>query len=75
MKLLKKIEDMKFTKVEEANTFVSEPLAMASAAGWYVGTICKDDLTADFVEPYDRWTDYMTKEQAVEMLKEEWLIY
>ena len=75
MKLLKKIEDMKFTKVAEANTFVSEPLAMASAAGWYVGTICKDDLTTDFVEPYDRWTEYMTKEQAIKMLKEEWFIY
>ena len=34
---------------------------MASAAGWYVGKICKED---GFVQPYDRFTQYMTQEQA-----------
>ncbi len=41
---------------------VSEPIAMASAAGWYVGAICKGEYC---VEPFDRYTDYMTKEAAV----------
>ena len=48
---------------------------MASAAGWYIGTVCKDDEMPDLVQPYDRWTGYMTKEQAIDTLKEEWFIY
>ena len=28
---------------------------MASAAGWYVGKICKED---GFVQPFDRFTEY-----------------
>ena len=80
MKLLKKIEDIKFTRdfTGQLNHFkgvVSEPLVMASAAGWYIGTVCKDDEMPDLVQPYDRWTGYMTKEQANDTLKEEWFIY
>ena len=45
MQIQKKIEDIKFTPVtlfgEEME--VSENIVMASAAGWYVGSICKED--------------------------------
>ena len=41
---------------------VSQPLVMASAAGWYVGKVCKGEFC---VEPYDRFTDYFaTPEEA-----------
>ena len=47
---------------------VSEPLAMASAAGWYVGQICEEN---DFLQPFDRLTDYMSKEDALKLLNKE----
>ena len=64
MQIQKKIEDIKFTPMtvfgEEME--VSEDIVMASAAGWYVGAICKTD---GFVEPFDRFTDYFaTPEEA-----------
>ena len=64
MELNKKIEEIKFnTQNMYGETMeVSEPIAMASAAGWYVGAICKGEYC---VEPFDRYTDYMTKEAAV----------
>jgi hypothetical protein len=71
MKTLKNIKDIEFNTVnmygEEME--VSEPIVMASAAGWYVGKVCKTDLFNDgsqfIVEPYDRFTDYFaTSEEA-----------
>ena len=63
MKFAKNIKDIEFNTVnvygEEME--VSEPIVMASAAGWYVGKICKED---GFVQPYDRFTEYMTQEKA-----------
>ena len=63
MKILKNIKDIEFNKVtmygEEIE--LSEPIVMASAAGWYVGKVCKED---GFVQPYDRYTEYMTQEQT-----------
>ena len=63
MKILKNIKDIEFNKVtmygEEIE--LSEPIVMASAAGWYVGKVCKED---GFVQPYDRFTEYMTQEKA-----------
>ncbi len=57
MEFAKKIEEIKFD-----NDGVSEPIAMASAAGWYVGKVCKED---GFVQPYDRFTEYFaTPEEA-----------
>ena len=57
MQIQKKIEDIKFTPMtvfgEEME--VSEDIVMASAAGWYVGAICKE---GGFIQPYDRYTDY-----------------
>ena len=63
MKFAKNIKDIEFNTVnvygEEME--VSEPIVMASAAGWYVGKVCKED---GFVQPYDRFTEYMTQEKA-----------
>jgi hypothetical protein len=44
---------------------------MASAAGWYVGAICKDPELDGMVVPFDRYTDYVaTPEEAEKMLGE-----
>ena len=63
MEFAKKIEDINFEKINSYGEMieVSEPIVMASAAGWYVSAICKED---GFIQPYDRYTQYMTKEQA-----------
>ena len=63
MEFAKKIEDINFEKINSYGEMieVSEPIVMASAAGWYVGAICKED---GFIQPYDRYTQYMTKEHA-----------
>ena len=63
MKFAKEIKDIKFSyqSVYGETMKVSEPIVMASAAGWYVGAICKED---GFIQPYDRYTEYMTKEKA-----------
>ena len=70
MQIQKKIEDIKFTPMtvfgEEME--VSEDIVMASAAGWYVGAICKED--DGFIQPYDRYTDYYaTPEEAAKVLE------
>ena len=70
MQIQKKIEDIKFTPMtvfgEEME--VSENIVMASAAGWYVGAICKED--DGFIQPYDRYTDYFaTPEEASKFLE------
>lgn len=49
MKILKEIKDIKFTDG------ISEPIVMASNAGWYIGKICNTD---GFLQPYDRMTQY-----------------
>ena len=69
MQIQKKIEDIKFTPMtvfgEEME--VSEDIVMASAAGWYVGAICKG---GGFIQPYDRYTDYYaTPEEAAKVLE------
>ena len=63
MKTLKNIKDIEFNTVTMYGETmeVSEPIVMASAAGWYVGKVCKED---GFVQPYDRFTEYMTQEKA-----------
>jgi|21_taG_2_1085346.scaffolds.fasta_scaffold53119_2 hypothetical protein len=60
MKLDKEFKDIVF------NDNISEYLVMASAAGWYVGQICDMD---NCIQPYDRYTDYMTLEDARKALK------
>ena len=81
----KNIKDIKFTLVKEREgvledvVSISEPIAMASAAGWYVGRICKvdygiysyetDDPEQIQLEPFDRMTDYFsTPEEAVDFI-------
>ena len=71
MKTLKNIKDIEFNTVTMYGETmeVSESIVMASAAGWYVGKVCKTDLFNDgsqfIVEPYDRFTDYFaTLEEA-----------
>ena len=63
-KTQKEIKDIEFNyqNVYGESMKVSEPIVMASAAGWYVGKICKTD---GFVEPFDRFTEYFaTPEEA-----------
>ena len=68
MKILKNIKDINFTtqNVYGTEMEVSEDIVMASAAGWYVGAICKED---GFVQPFDRYTGYFaTSDEAQSIL-------
>ena len=70
MKIAKNIKEIKFndTNVFGTEMPVSEPIVMASAAGWYVGAICKDPDCDGMIVPFDRYTDYMTQETAQKCL-------
>ena len=70
MKVAKDYNEIKWTVEDVFGTKmkVSEPLAMASAAGWYIGQLCKED---DFPMPFDRFTEYMSKKDALKLLKED----
>ena len=70
MRVAKDFDKIQWTEEDVFGTkmMVSEPLAMSSAAGWYVGQICKED---DFLQPYDRLTNYMSKEEAIKLLETE----
>ena len=72
MQIQKKIEDIQFTPItvfgEEME--VSENIVMASAAGWYVGAVCKDPDCGGMVVPYDRYTDYYATPEEAEQLLE-----
>jgi len=70
MKIQKKIEEIKFTDCDVWGTVmpVSENIVMASAAGWYVGAVCKED---GFVQPFDRYTGYFaTSDEAQSILND-----
>jgi len=76
MQVQSKIGDIEFNTVSVygEEMLVSGPIVMASAAGWYVGKVCKTDLFKDgsqfIVEPFDRFTDYFaTPEEANIVLK------
>ena len=71
MEFAKKIEDINFEKINSYGEMieVSEPIVMASAAGWYVGAICKDEECGGMIVPYDRYTEYMTQESAQRCLE------
>ena len=62
MKIQKKIEDIKFYGTEMP---VSENIVMASAAGWYVGAVCKDPDCYGMIVPFDRYTDYFATPEDV----------
>ena len=70
MQIAKNIKDIEFknTNVWGTEMPVSEPIVMASAAGWYVGAICKDPDCDGMIVPFDRYTDYMTQENAQKCL-------
>ena len=70
MQIAKDIKEIKFvdTNVWGTEMSVSEPIVMASAAGWYVGSICKDPDCDGMIVPFDRYTDYMTQESAQKCL-------
>ena len=70
MELAKKYNDIQWEEevVYGTKMLVSEPLAMASAAGWYIGQLCKE---GDIPMPFDRFTEYMSKEDALKLLKED----
>ena len=67
MQIFKKIKEIKFT---DRGMPVSEPIVMASAAGWYVGEVCKDPDCGGMIVPYARITDYYaTPEEANTVLE------
>tara|TARA_B100000035_G_scaffold225083_1_gene193574 strand:- start:1904 stop:2146 length:243 start_codon:yes stop_codon:yes gene_type:complete len=70
MEFAKNIKEIKFndTNVFGTEMPVSEPIVMASAAGWYVGAICKDPDCDGMIVPFDRYTEYMTQESAQKCL-------
>ena len=72
MKMLKNIKDINFTtqNVYGTEMKVSEDIVMASAAGWYVGAVCKDPDCGGMVVPYDRYTDYVATPEEAEKLLE-----
>ena len=63
-----KPEEIKW-RDEGNDTFVSEPLVMASNAGWYIGEIYKE--SDGFVMPYDRLSNYHSTPEEVAQLIEE----
>ena len=74
MKIHKDINDIKFTtsKVFGEVLEISEPIVMASAAGWYVGTVYKEPECDDMIAPYRRDTHYVaTPEEAEQLLPKE----
>ena len=70
MQIAKDIKEIKFvdSNVWGTEMPVSEPIVMASAAGWYVGAICKDPDCGGMIVPFDRYTDYMTQENTQKCL-------
>tara|TARA_B000000532_G_C18543863_1_gene266900 strand:- start:154 stop:378 length:225 start_codon:yes stop_codon:yes gene_type:complete len=72
MKIQKKIEEIKFTDCDVWGTVmpVSENIVMASAAGWYVGAVCKDPDCGGMIVPFDRYTDYYATPEEAEQLLE-----
>lgn len=67
MKLAKKFKDIKFHDYGDIE--ISEPIAMASAAGWYVGSLCIED---GITMPYDRMTDYVATKEIAESMVSAW---
>ena len=67
MKILKDINDVNFTDVDVHGTVmpVSDPIVMSSAAGWYVGAVCKDPDCGGMIVPFDRYTDYYATPEDV----------
>jgi len=75
MKIHKDINDIKFTRRKAFGEVleISEPIVMASAAGWYVGSVYKEPECDDMIAPYSRHTPYYvaTPEEAEQLLPKE----
>ena len=74
MKIHKDINDIKFTRRKAFGEVleISEPIVMASAAGWYVGSVYKEPECDGMIAPYRRDTHYVaTPEQAEQLLPKE----
>ena len=68
MKILKKIEDIKWHD-EDSDMPISEEIVMASNAGWYVGLVCKDPDCGGWIVPFDRCSEYYaTSDEAQKLL-------
>ncbi len=53
------------------NMPLSDPLVMGSAAGWYVGEVCKDPDCGGMIVPFGRISGYYaTPEEADALLQE-----
>lgn len=59
---------------------ISRPIVMASAAGYYIGAVIRPELHEQACfpyEPWDRYSDYMTEDEAWSTLqrweKENWI--
>ena len=72
MEFAKKIEDINYEKINSYGEMieVSEPIVMSSAAGWYVGAVCKDPDCGGMIVPFDRYTDYCETSEDAEKLLE-----
>ena len=70
MKIFKDIKDVEFNDTNVYGTWmpVSEPIAMASAAGWYVGAVCKDPDMDGMIAPYNRFTEYFATPEEVQKI-------
>jgi len=53
-----------FDNLDTAN-WVSKPIVMASAAGWYVGRVCIFPEDGLFLQPYSRESGYMSEQDAL----------
>jgi hypothetical protein len=52
----------------QSHDIVSYPIIMSSNAGWYIGSICtfySQECNGWQIAPYDRYTEYMTEEEAL----------
>jgi hypothetical protein len=53
---------------------VSKPMVMKSAAGFYVGQVCVEDGDpVDWIQPYDRMSDYFATPEVAESYLKAWL--
>ena len=55
-----------YTRWINSGNYLSGPLVMRSAAGWYVGELCLADDLPNFPQPYDRYTGYFATEAEAE---------
>ena len=70
MEFAKNIKDIEFNKINSFGEWieVSEPIVMASAAGWYVGAVCKDPDMGGMIAPYNRFTEYFATPEEVQKI-------